>query len=361
MFSASEQNYYSRQFSLPELGLAGQQKLKQARVLVIGAGGLGCPVLTYLTAAGVGTLGIIDFDRVEVSNLHRQVLYTLADVGRPKAEVAAERLQAQNPHVAIQVYTHGLDKDNALRIIAHYDFVVDGSDNFPTRYLVNDACVILKKPLVFGSIYKFEGQVSVFNYEGGPTYRCLYPTQPTEGEVPNCAEIGVLGILPGVVGSLQAMEAIKLITGLGEVLSGSLLVYDALRASFTSYRFAAREEALAINSLQDDYGTTCALPTDDLAEIEFDELQDLLQDTAPPFLIDVREPAEFDRFNIGGVNWPLKTLPQHLHELLSYPDVVLCCQSGVRSRKAYELLSKALPNHRFKHLKGGVSSAGAWC
>jgi adenylyltransferase/sulfurtransferase len=358
MFSVSEQNYYARQFSLPELGQRGQQKLKQSRVLVIGAGGLGCPILNYLTSAGVGTLGIIDFDRVEISNLHRQVLYTMADVGRPKAEVAAERLRAQNPHVNIQVYTNGIDKDNALKIIADYDLVVDGSDNFPTRYLVNDACVLLDKPLVFGSIYKFEGQVSVFNYQGGPTYRCLYPTQPNEGEIPNCAEIGVLGILPGVVGSLQAMEAIKLITELGTVLSGKLLVYDALGTSFHTYRFAAREGSRAITSLQNNYGTTCALPTEDLVEIDFDELQKQLQETAPPFLVDVREPEEFDRFNIGGVNWPLKTLSQHFNELLAYPDVVLCCQSGIRSRKAYELLSEVFPNHRFKHLKGGVTSAG---
>ena len=361
MFTISEQNYYARQLSLPELGPKGQQKLKDACVLVIGAGGLGCPILTYLTAAGVGRLGIVDFDRVDMSNLHRQVLYTTDDVGQLKAEVAAKRLGAQNPHVRIQVYTEGLVKDNALKIIADYDLVVDGSDNFPTRYLVNDACVLLNKPLVFGSIYKFEGQVSVFNYQGGPTYRCLYPTQPNEGEIPNCAEIGVLGILPGVVGSLQAMEAIKLITGLGEVLTGKLLVYDALRSSFQTYSFPAREVSRAFTSLQADYGTTCALPTEELVEIDFEELQELLQDTVPPFLVDVREPHEFQRFNIGGVNWPLKTLSQHLNELLPHPDIVLYCQSGIRSRQAYEVLSKLLPNHHFRHLRGGVATAGAWC
>ncbi len=329
-------------------------------MLVIGAGGLGCPVLTYLAAAGVGTIGIMDFDRVEISNLHRQVLYTMDDVGRPKAEAAADRLQSQNPYIRIHTYTEGLNRDNALTILKNYDLVVDGSDNFPTRYLVNDACVLLDIPLVFGSIYKFEGQVSVFNYQGGPTYRCLYPSPPGEGEVPNCAEIGVLGILPGIVGSLQAMEAIKLITGLGEVLSGKILVYDALRASFNTYKFSARPESRTFKSLQADYGTTCAIPLGELEEVTIQELEELLQEPAPPLLVDVREPEEFSRFNIGGVNWPLKTLAQHLPELLAYPEVVLCCQSGVRSQKAYEFLSEALPTHSFRHLKGGISSVGVW-
>ena len=361
MFSPSEQNYYARQLSLPEWGAQGQQKLKKARVLVIGAGGLGCPVLTYLAAAGVGTLGITDFDRVEMSNLHRQVLYTVADVGRPKAEAAAERLRSQNPYIHIDTYTEGLNRDNALTILKNYDLVVDGSDNFPTRYLVNDACVLLDIPLVFGSIYKFEGQVSVFNHRGGPTYRCLYPTPPGEGEVPNCAEVGVLGVLPGIVGSLQALEAIKLLTGLGEVLSGKLLVYDALRASFNTYGFSARSESRATKTLQADYGTTCAISSaTEPEEVSIQELEELLEEVNPPLLVDVREPEEFSRFNIGGVNWPIKTLPQHLTELLSHPDVILCCQSGVRSRKAYEFLSEALPTHHFRHLRGGVSSVGVW-
>jgi sulfur-carrier protein adenylyltransferase/sulfurtransferase len=345
MFSTSEQNYYARQLSLPELGPAGQQKLKQAKVLVIGAGGLGCPALTYLAAAGVGTIGIVDFDRVEMSNLHRQVLYGVSDVGRPKALAAAERLRSQNPHIRVVTHTEGLTRDNALTIAKDYDLVVDGSDNFPTRYLVNDTCVLLDIPLVFGSIYKFEGQVSVFNYQGGPTYRCLYPTPPEEGEVPNCAEIGVLGILPGIIGSLQAVEAIKLVTGLGEVLSGKL---------------SAQPDSRSFRSLQNDYGTTCALPDPELDEITIQELEELMLEAFPPLLVDVREPDEYARFNLGGVNWPLKTLPQHLPELANYPDVVLCCQSGVRSRKAYEILSEALPTHQFRHLKGGVAAVGSW-
>ncbi|MPR34721.1 molybdopterin-synthase adenylyltransferase MoeB [Salmonirosea aquatica] len=354
MFSPAEQSYYQRQLSLPELGPQGQQKLRDARVLVVGAGGLGCPALTYLAAAGVGTIGIADFDRVEVSNLHRQILFTVADVGRLKAEVAAERLHLLNPYSKMITYLEGLNRGNALDIVGEYDLVVDGSDNFPTRYLVNDACVLLDKPLVFGSIYKFEGQVSVFNYQRGPTYRCLYPTPPNEGEVPNCAEIGVLGVLPGIVGSLQAVEAIKIITGLGEVLSGKILLYDALRASFQTFRFTPRPESRNFTSLQQDYGTTCTLPAVGLEEIEFEALEQILQQLTPPILIDVREPVEFERFNVGGTNWPLRTLSQRLSELQGLTDVILCCQSGVRSRKAYELLSTALPTHRFRHLKGGV-------
>ncbi len=356
MLTATEQNHYLRQLTLPELGSAGQQRLKDARVLVIGAGGLGCPVLTYLAAAGVGTLGVVDFDRVEISNLHRQVLFTIEDAGRNKAEAAVERLEILNPHIQIVAHPQGLTKENALSIVKDYQVVVDGSDNFPTRYLVNDACVLLDKPLVFGSIYKFEGQVSVFNYQGGPTYRCLYPTPPAEGEVPNCAEIGVIGVLPGIIGSLQAMETVKLIAGLGEVLSGNLLVYDALRTTFHKYQFAARPESRHITALQNDYGETCAIPTAGLEEIDYEELELVMQELVPPLLVDVREPHEYLQFNLGGVNWPLNTIAQHIPELLARTSVVLCCQSGVRSRKAYEILAPALPNHQFRQLKGGVVS-----
>lgn len=316
---------------------------------------MGCPALTYLAAAGVGTLGIVDFDRVEASNLHRQVLFTVADIGRPKAEAAAERLHGLNPYIEIITHDEGLNRENALAIIKQYDIVVDGSDNFPTRYLVNDACVLLNKTLVFGSIYKFEGQVSVFNYQNGPTYRCLYPIPPSAGEVPNCAEIGVLGVLPGIIGSLLAMETLKIITGLGEVLSGRLLVYDALRTTFQTYNFAARPESRNITDLLPDYGETCAVATEGFEEIDFQELERVMQELIPPLLIDVREPHEYLEFNLGGVNWPLKTLPQHITDLLPRTSVVLCCQSGVRSRKAYEMLIRELPNHRFRHLRGGIS------
>ncbi|TDB66100.1 molybdopterin-synthase adenylyltransferase MoeB [Arundinibacter roseus] len=359
--SSDERNYYSRHLSLPEVGATGQQKLKHARVLVIGAGGLGCPMLTYLAAAGVGTLGIVDFDQVEVSNLHRQVLFGMADVGRYKAEAARERLQALNPHIAVEAHVYALNPDNALSLISQYDLVVDGSDNFPTRYLVNDACVLTNKPLIFGSIYKFEGQISVFNFQGGPTYRCLYPTPPQDGEIPNCAEIGVLGVLPGVVGSLMATEAIKLILGLGKVLSGKLLVYDALEAGFRTYTFTAKSASRAFDTLQSDYGPVCALPSEStLEELDWEELQALLDSPTPPLLIDVREPAEYQRFNIGGVNWPLRTLTQHLPDILPHRQVVLCCQSGQRSRKAWQILSDVFPEYNFAHVKGGLSAIGVW-
>src|ERR1035437_2494874 len=233
--TTEEKRRYARHIILPEIGLEGQQKLKQAKVLVVGAGGLGCPVLQYLTAAGVGTLGIIDFDTVDESNLQRQVLYSTEDIGKHKAAIAKEKLEKQNPDINLVSHVAHLTSANALEIISQYDIVVDGSDNFATRYLVNDACVILNKVLVFGSIFKFEGQVSVFNYKGGPTYRCLYPEAPAEGDVPNCAEIGVLGVLPGIVGTLQANEVIKIITGIGDILSGKLLTLDALTMQFNTF------------------------------------------------------------------------------------------------------------------------------
>ncbi len=360
MFSPQEQQFYARQLSLPEFGHEGQQRLKQARVLVIGAGGLGCPILTYLAAAGVGTLGVIDFDKVEASNLHRQVLFGVDDIGKSKALAAAVHLQALNPYIDIKAYDGQLTSDNVLRLMADYDIVVDGSDNFPTRYLVNDACLLLDKPLVFGSIFKFEGQVTVFNYQGGPTYRCLYPVPPAENEVPNCAEIGVLGILPGVIGTLQATEVIKLITGAGEVLSGRLLLYDALRSTFQTYRFEANPDVRERRGLQADYGLACAVPDLEIEELTYPELQELLEGPQPPFLIDVREPHEHERFHIGGVNWPLKSLPQYLSDIQPHQDIVLYCQSGMRSRRAAELLREELPNHTIRHLQGGVGAVGAW-
>jgi molybdopterin/thiamine biosynthesis adenylyltransferase len=228
---------YKRHILLPEIGLPGQEKLKQAKVLVVGAGGLGCPVLLYLTAAGVGTIGIMDDDRVDESNLQRQILYHPEDVGRFKAEVARARLANQNPHIKMNSHVSRLNSQNALSVFAFYDIIIDGSDNFPTRYLVNDACVILGKPLVFGSIFKFHGQVSVFNYKNGPTYRCLYPQPPATDEVPNCSEIGVLGVLPGIIGTLMTNEVLKMITETGEILSGKLVMIDTLTLDFNSFSF----------------------------------------------------------------------------------------------------------------------------
>ena len=341
--SPAETNRYSRHLLLPEIGPAGQQKLKAARVLVVGCGGLGCPVLQYLAAAGVGTLGLLDFDTVDDSNLQRQVLYATADVGRPKALVAAEKLRAQNPFIKLHPHQVVLSAANALALFAEYDLVVDCSDNFATRYLVNDACVVLGKPLVFGAIFKFEGQVSVFNYQQGPTYRCLHPVPPAPGDAPNCAEIGVLGVLPGLLGTMQATEALKIILGIGEVLSGRLLLVDALSMRFQTIRFRAVASNQQLTTLAPDYAAFCgeapleAAPTR-APEISADELKDWQASGRPLQLLDVREPHEHARRSIGGQLVPLGQLAGQLAALSPDVPVVVHCASGVRSQKAALLL-----------------------
>ena len=341
--SPAETNRYSRHLLLPEIGLAGQQRLKAARVLVVGCGGLGCPVLQYLAAAGVGTLGLLDFDTVDDSNLQRQVLYATADVGRPKAVVAAEKLAAQNPFIALQTHHLLLSKGNALTLFAGYDLVVDCSDNFATRYLVNDACVILARPLVFGAIFKFEGQVSVFNYQNGPTYRCLYPEPPAPGEAPSCAEIGVLGVLPGLVGTMQAAEALKIILEIGEVLSGRLLLVDALGMRFQTVRFRAVPANQQRTELAADYAAFCgeaplAAAPARAPEISADELKAWQQSGRPLLLLDVREPHEHARRSIGGRLLPLGQLGDNLPSIAADVPIVVHCASGVRSQKAAQLL-----------------------
>ena len=342
-FSVAETTRYSRHLLLPEIGAAGQHKLKAARVLVVGCGGLGCPVLQYLAAAGVGTLGLLDFDVVDASNLQRQVLYATADVGRPKALVAAEKLRAQNPLIALETHQELLSAANALALFAHYDLVVDCSDNFATRYLVNDACVLLGKPLVFGAIFKFEGQVSVFNYQGGPTYRCLYAEPPAPGEAPSCAEIGVLGVLPGLIGTMQANEALKIILEIGEVLSGRLLLVDALSMRFQTIRFRPVAANQQLTALAPDYAAFCGEAPLEAApartpEISADELKAWQQSGRPLLLLDVREPHEAARRSIGGQLLPLGQLAQRLREVASGVPVVVHCASGVRSQKATRLL-----------------------
>ncbi|MBI2269571.1 MAG: molybdopterin-synthase adenylyltransferase MoeB [Bacteroidetes bacterium] len=335
MFSTAELNRYNRHIILPEIGIEGQKKLKQAKVLVIGAGGLGCPVLQYLAAAGVGHIGIIDDDRVDESNLQRQILYSTGDIGKCKAEVAKEKLSAQNPFVHLISHISYLISDNAISIIKDYNLVVDCSDNFPTRYLVNDACVLLNKPLVFGSIFKFEGQVSVFNYKGGPTYRCLYPAPPPANEVPNCSEIGVIGVLPGIIGTLQANEVIKIITGIGEVLSGKLLTLDTLSMNFETFSFDLVPENKNISSLAD-YQQLCGIP---VKEISGEELKRKIKLKEEFQLIDVRESAEYNLKNIGGELIPLNELMNYIDKIKKNIPVIIHCQSGTRSRKAVELLN----------------------
>lgn len=332
---------YNRHIILPEIGIEGQEKLKQAKVLVIGAGGLGCPVLQYLVAAGVGHIGIVDNDKVDESNLQRQILYSTEDIGKYKAEVAKEKLLKQNPFVNLTSHTCFLTSKNAIEIINQYNIIVDGSDNFPTRYLVNDACVILNKPLVFGSIFKFEGQVSVFNYKGGPTYRCLYPAPPAANEVPNCSEIGVIGVLPGIIGTLQSNEVIKIITGIGEVLSGKLLTVDAPSMNIETFSFNPVPGNKNISSLAD-YEQLCGIPVKEISGEELKQKMNLKEEFQ---LIDVREPAEYNLKNIGGELIPLNELLNHIDKIKKNIPVIIHCQSGIRSQKAAELLnSKGFEN-----------------
>ncbi|MDB5264143.1 MAG: hypothetical protein JWQ14_3426 [Adhaeribacter sp.] len=357
MLQQEELKRYNRHLLLPEIGYAGQERLKAAKVLVIGAGGLGCPVLQYLAAAGVGTLGIVDDDVVEMSNLQRQLLFSTADVGRKKAEVAAEKIKALNPFVAVAVYPVRLHADNATDICQPYDFVIDGSDNFPTRYLVNDTCVALNKPLVFGSVFKFDGQVAVFNYQNGPTYRCLYPTPPAPDESPNCNDIGVLGVLPGLIGLYMANEAIKLICGLGTPLSGKLLVLDALdnRTSI----FTVRRSAAADLPVPPPVATeSCQAPKPAVAQVSLMELTDWLeQEEDQPYLVDVREPHEYEAYNLGGINIPFGELPGHWAQLAPDKTIVFCCATGQRSHLAATLLREAGFTGEVYNLRGGVLGA----
>ncbi|GAB3569339.1 molybdopterin-synthase adenylyltransferase MoeB [Spirosoma luteolum] len=342
----ADRRRYSRHLLLPELGDAGQEALKNARVLVVGAGGLGCPVLQYLTAAGIGTLGVIDGDTVAESNLQRQILFGPADVGYLKATVAVARLSAQNPLITLRAHTHWLTADTVLDTLADYDLVVDGSDNFATRYLVSDACVVLGKPLVSGAIHRFEGQVTVLNLGDGPTYRCLYPDP---GDLPGCAEAGVLGVLPGVVGCLMASEVIKLCTGIGTVLSGQLLVVDALTLQFRQFGFEADPANKNRSQLPD------ALPGCEptLPELTYATLQYRLKTEPDLLLVDVREPAERIVASLGGQSIPLARLLADPGLVPADRPVVVYCQSGQRSRKAVAFLL-AHGYERVASLRGGM-------
>jgi adenylyltransferase/sulfurtransferase len=346
---------YSRHLIVPEVGVEGQQRLKAAKVLCVGAGGLGSPAALYLTAAGVGTLGLVDFDTVDISNLQRQILYSTEQVGQPKLAAAAARLTAMNPHVAIRTHDTRLTQDNALDIVNQYDIVVDGADNFATRYLVNDACVLTGRTNVYGSIFRFDGQASVFGAPDGPCYRCLYPEPPPPGLVPSCAEGGVLGVLPGLVGTIQATEAVKLIVGAGTTLVGRLLLVDALAMTFRSLTLR-RDPACpicgdhpSITALVD-YEQFCGLPASSPAmaappSVSVDEFRARLDAGQPAWILDVREPNEFDICRIPGSTLiPLGELPGRLGELTQRPagtPIVVHCKMGGRSAKAVALLQKA--------------------
>lgn len=346
MLVKEELSRYNRQIILPELGLVGQEKLKAAKVLVIGAGGLGCPVLQYLAAAGVGTIGIVDDDVVALSNLHRQILYNHTDIGQPKAKIAAAKLQLLNPYVGFSAHHERFRPDNAVNICRYYDLVIDGSDNFTTRYLVNDTCVALGKTLIFGSILQFEGQVAVFNHQGSANYRDLYPAPPTENI--NCAEGGVIGILPGIIGLYMANEALKLITGIGETLSGKLMTVNALNNNVMVFKIAAKKTADTAKPAPDKTGKT-------IPEIDKTILDRWLETHADEvFLIDVREDYEHEENNIGGINLPLYGLTASLTAIPKHKKVVCYCQTGQRSRMAVQLLA-GLYEGEVYGLKNGVA------
>ncbi len=347
-------NRYHRQIILPEIGTSGQEKLTTAKVLVIGAGGLGCPALQYLVAAGIGTIGIVDFDIVETSNLHRQILYGDSSIGENKALAAKNRLEDLNPTIVINAYPEKLTTKNAISLFSEYDIIVDGSDNFSTRYLVNDACVITGKPLVYGAIFKYEGQVSVFNYKNGPSYRCLFPEPPKAGSVPSCSEIGVIGVLPGIIGSLQANEVLKIILELGDVLSGKLLMYDSLSTRFSTFSVNRVDPEISkVLAVQEDFETIdyqllCGIKP--VVEI----LPEHALTIKNALFIDVRETHEQPKIESLHPKYiPINNLQKELNTFDNEQEIIVFCQSGVRSKKAVEIFIE----HGFKHvshIKGGA-------
>ena len=351
---------YARHIAIPAFTVEGQKKLKAAKVLCIGSGGLGSPLLLYLAAAGIGHLGIVDFDVVDDSNLQRQVLFTVNDVGKSKAETAKNRLQALNPHIKITVYNEPLTQANAFELVSQYDVVADGTDNFPTRYLVNDACVLAGKVNVYGSIFRFEGQVSVFNYlfeDGtrGPNYRDMFPEPPPPGLVPNCAEGGVLGVLPGIVGSMQASEVIKVITGVGEPLAGRLFLFDA--AAFTTRTLKVRKNPKTKITELINYEVFCGIvPKEEKAvkEVTVQELLNLRETGADFQLIDVREPYEYDIANLEGELIPLGQITAEAGKISKDKKVIIHCRSGKRSADAIRELENLFPFDNLYNLKGGI-------
>ncbi len=363
--SKEEVMRYSRHLIMPEVGMEGQLKLKQAKVLCIGTGGLGAPLGLYLAAAGVGRIGLVDFDVVDSTNLQRQVLFGTSDVGRPKITAAADRLRNLNPDIRIDTFETHLSSENALDIMKDYDIVVDGTDNFPTRYLVNDACVILGKPNVYGSIFRFEGQITIFGYPDGPCYRCLYPEPPPPGLVPSCAEGGVLGVLPGIVGTIQAAETLKLIIGKGDPLVGRLLLFDALAMKFRELKLRKDPDCPVCGTHPTvtkliDYAEFCGIRGEEapvtatnLPEITPRDLKARLDRGDDLFILDVREPHEYQICNLNGHLIPLGELSRRVNELDSSREIVAHCRSGKRSADAVEFLQKA-GFRKIWNLKGGI-------
>ncbi|MEM1001469.1 MAG: molybdopterin-synthase adenylyltransferase MoeB [Bacteroidota bacterium] len=362
-FSKGELERYSRHLIIPEFNIEGQRKLKNAKVLVVGTGGLGAPLLQYLTAAGVGAIGIVDFDVVDDSNLQRQVLFSTDNVGEPKVDAALKRLKGLNPHINFIVYNTQLTSKNALEIVKDYDVVADGTDNFPTRYLVNDACIILDKPNVYASIFRFDGQVSVFNYvdkkgNRGPNYRDLFPAPPPPGLVPSCAEGGVIGALPGIMGSLQANEVIKIITGIGEPLTGRLFLFDALTFETRTVKLIKDKNQEPIKELID-YELFCGANNNTMEErkvkeITVHELEQLKSQGKDYQLIDVREPYEYEIAEMGGELIPLDSVVDNVERIASDKQVIVHCRSGVRSANAIRALEDKFGFNNLYNLKGGI-------
>ncbi|MBA2376295.1 MAG: molybdopterin-synthase adenylyltransferase MoeB [Actinomycetota bacterium] len=358
---------YSRHLIMPEVALDGQKKLKSAKVLTIGAGGLGAPLAMYLAAAGVGTIGIVDFDVVDESNLQRQIIHGTKDVGRKKMESARDTIKDINPNVEVIEFEEALSSENALDIFKDFDIIVDGTDNFPTRYLVNDACVLLGKPNVYGSIFRFEGQASVFWAEHGPCYRCLYPEPPPPGLVPSCAEGGVLGILPGAIGVVQATETVKLILGAGDSLVGRLMLYDALGMSFREMKLRKDPDCPVCGENPTvteliDYEEFCGIPQaaaaekeNGVPEITVSELKSKMENGSNTYVLDVREPHEYEVANIGVPLIPLGELPDRMSELNQNDEIAVHCKTGGRSAKAVKLLQDAGFANVY-NVKGGITA-----
>jgi molybdopterin/thiamine biosynthesis adenylyltransferase/rhodanese-related sulfurtransferase len=355
---------FSRHLILPEVGMEGQIKLKEAKVLLVGTGGLGAPMALYLAAAGVGTIGLVDFDVVDASNLQRQVIHGTKDIGRPKIDSAAETMLDINPNLKIVKHEVPLTSENAKEIVEQYDIVADGTDNFPTRYLVNDVCVLTNKPNVYGSIFRFEGQSSVFATEDGPCYRCLYPEPPPPGLVPSCAEGGVLGILPGVVGLIQATEVVKIILGIGQTLKGRLMLYDALNMKFRELKLRRNPECpsgkCSVVKELIDYKQFCGIPDAPVApppttgELDVMEVKQMIDSGEDFILVDVREPHEYQIASIPKATLiPLGLLPNRLAELPKDANIVCHCKSGMRSAKAVDLLKQSGYSN-VRNMKGGI-------
>ncbi len=356
---------YSRHLIIPQVGMEGQKLLKASKVLIVGAGGLGSPLALYLAAAGIGQIGIVDFDVVDLTNLQRQILHSTGDIGKSKLESARESIHGINPHVNVCTYRTRLDSGNALQLFEEYDIIADGTDNFPTRYLINDACVLLGKPNVYGSIYRFDGQVTVFDAGRGPCYRCLYPSPPPPDLIPSCAEGGVLGVLPGIIGSLQALETMKLILGQGDLLIGRLVLFDAMKFTFREFKLRKNADCPICGDTPTiheliDYEQFCGMrpsvksePEQQSDRISVEELKNRIDRREDLFLLDVREPHEFEIVNLGGSLIPLGELPKRYREVDGTKEIVVICKVGGRSARAVEFMKKQ-GYSRVKNLVGGI-------